>query len=339
MSKIYEPFKLKNLNLKNRIVMPPMCMYTSEDGMADQWHLVHYGSRAIGGVGMIIVEATGVTPEGRITSGDLGLWKDEQIDGLKDITDFLRKNDCASAIQLNHAGRKSEINMDCGLAPSEHLYEERLPKPKAMTTQDIERVVEAFKESTIRARHAGFDAVEIHGAHGFLLSEFLSPITNIRTDDYGGSLENRYRFLKEVITAIRTEWPEDRVLILRLSADEYHEDGSNLEEKIEIARMAREDGVDMVHVSTGGIVNVPIDVYPGYQVKHSEEIRRLVDVPTIAGGLLTSESQLEEVIGNLRADLVFVGREMLYDPYFSLKTRANKDEANDWPQPYAAAKR
>ncbi len=339
MNKIFEPFNLKNLHLKNRVVMPPMCMYMAEDGIAGDWHYTHYGTRAVGGVGMIIVEATGVLPEGRISDKDLGLWKDEHIRPLKRIVDFVHGEECAIAIQIGHAGRKSNVFKDDASAPSAIAFSEEFPVPHEMTQMEIDKVVAAFAASAARALEAGFDALELHGAHGYLISEFLSPLTNQRKDFYGGNLENRFRFLGEIIKAVRHVWPDDKVLILRFSAEEYAPGGSSLEEKVIIAKMAKAMGVDMVHVSSGGIVSVPMDVYPGYQLIQSETIKKGADIPTIAGGLVTTEEQVQEILCNQRGDLAFVGRELLRNPYFVLNMDASKRAEAPWPIAYLRSRR
>lgn len=338
MNRIFEPFKLKNLLLKNRVVMPPMCMYMAEDGFANDWHFTHYATRAVGGVGMIIMEATGVLPEGRISTSDLGLWKNEQIEPLRHIVDFVHTQECAIGIQIGHAGRKSNVFEEDASAPSAVAFSEDFPVPHEMEQLEIDKVVNAFRASAARALEAGFDALELHGAHGYLISSFLSPLSNHRQDSYGGSLVKRFRFLKEILDAVKLEWPSDKTLILRLSADEYAPGGSNLEEKVKIASMAKAMGVDLVHVSSGGIVSVPMDVYPGYQLTHSEAIKKGAGIPTIAGGLVTREEQVQEILCNHRGDLVFVGRELLRNPYFVLNLGASKKAEAPWPESYLRAR-
>lgn len=338
MENIFEPFKLKNCHLKNRIVMPPMCMYMAKDGLANQWHHMHYGTRAVGGVGLVIVEATGVVPEGRISVNDLGLWSDAHIDPLKSIVDFNHSQGGTIGLQIGHAGRKSVVDKEDASAPSAIRFDGESPVPHAMDQKEIDQVVAAFGHAAERAHIAGFDVLEIHGAHGYLISEFLSPLTNQRIDGYGGSLDNRYRFLREVIEAVKKKWPDNKVLMLRLSADEYHPEGSNLEEKVKIAAMAKAQGVDIIDVSSGGVVMTEMVVFPGYQVTHSQTIKERAGIATIAGGWVTTEEQVQEILGNKRADLVFMGRELLRNPYFVLNTKASLKKSNPWPKPYERAK-
>ena len=338
MNRLFEPFVLKNLQLKNRLVMPPMCMYMAEDGFANDWHYTHYNTRAIGRVGLVIVEATAVVFEGRISEHDLGLWKDDQIAPLKRIVDFNHNQGGTIGIQLGHAGRKSLIYPTDATAPSAIPFDDKSVQPHAMDQNEIDRVVKAFGQGARRANEAGFDVLEIHGAHGYLINEFLSPLSNERVDKYGGSLDNRFRFLGEVITEIKSNWPEEKALMLRLSADEYHSAGSNLDEKAVIASMAKDAGVDLLDVSSGGVVPADVTVYPGYQLKHSQTIKELAAMPTIAGGMVTTEQEIQEILGNGRGDLVFMGRELLRNPYFILGTKAAVKEMLPWPVPYERGK-
>lgn len=339
MEKLFSEFNFKNLNLRNRIVMPPMCMYMAENGMASDWHKVHYGSRAIGGVGLIVVEATGVEPVGRISDNDLGIWNDQQAEALGEIVDFVHKNEGTIALQLAHAGRKSEVTQEHPIAPSPIAFSDDYRTPKAMTTEAIERVVNAFKNGAKRANEAGFDAIEIHGAHGYLINEFLSPLTNKRTDQYGGSLENRMTFLMEIIKAVKTVWPEEKSLHLRVSADEYDSEGNSLDDIVTILRKAKSLGVDLVNVSSGGVLCKEVDSYFGYQIKLAEYIKARVDLKVLAGGLIVNEKQGEEIISNSRADLVYFGRKLLRDPYFPLNASLKLEENFEWPESYEKAKR
>lgn len=318
MPGLFDEFALKGLNLKNRVMMSPMCQYHAEpNGMANDWHFLHYGSRAVGGVGLVMVEATGVESRGRITSADLGIWSDDHVAGLARIVDLCRPYGAKTAIQLAHAGTKSEVADEPNVAPSSLTRFEQYRTPHALTESEIADIVEAFRKGAERAVAAGFDTVEIHGAHGYLINQFLSPITNRRDDSYGGSLENRLRFPLEVIRAVKAVIPEDMPLLMRVSSVEYSEDGYSLEEMVEMARQFKEAGVDMIDCSSGGNVPVRPDVYPGYQVPFAATIRRDVGLPTVAVGRLDHHSLAEEVVRSGRADLVAIGTGLLKDPYLA----------------------
>ncbi|HEY9577122.1 MAG TPA: NADPH dehydrogenase NamA [Pseudobacillus sp.] len=312
--KLFEPYTIKNVTLKNRIVMSPMCMYSAgEDGKVNDWHLVHYPTRAVGQVGLIIVEATAVTPEGRISENDLGIWSDDHIAGFKKLASLVQEHGAKIGIQLAHAGRKSEVQGDI-LAPTALAFDETMKTPKEMTESDIRRTIEAFSEGARRAKEAGFDIIELHGAHGYLINEFLSPLTNHREDEYGGTSENRLRFLKEVIQAVRSVWSGP--LFVRVSANDYNENGLDARDYSEIAKHLKELGVDLIDVSSGAVVPAKISVFPGYQVKFAEIIKHGADIPVGAVGMITSPLQAEEILRNDRADLIFLGRELLRDPYW-----------------------
>jgi NADPH2 dehydrogenase len=338
MSKLFTSFKVKNLELKNRIVMAPMCMYSADtEGNANDWHFVHYASRAVGGVGLIIVEATGVESRGRITDHDLGIWNDEHIEGLKNIVDLCHKNGAKVGIQLGHAGRKSEVLSEPSIAPSALAFSDDYRTPMEMTVEDISEVVNSFKVAAERVVKAGFDVIEIHGAHGYLISEFLSPLANKRTDEYGGSKENRSRFLKEIISAVRKVWTEDKPLIVRVSAEDYLPEGNHDSDIADLMNIVKAEGVDIIHVSSGGVVNAPMRVYPGYQVKYAETIKKETALPVIAGGLITSSSMAEEILQNHRADLIFLGRELLRNPYWPLQAAKELKESLQEPKQYIRA--
>lgn len=325
MKQVFEAYKIKNLEMKNRIVMAPMCMYSSDGtGNVLDFHRVHYGTRAVGGTALIIQEATAVTPNGRISSDDLGIWQDEHIEGLSDIVRLIHAGGALAGIQLAHAGRKCEAQGERTVAPSSIEFSPDYPIPHALTTNEIKELVAAFGQAARRARLAGYDTLEIHGAHGYLIHEFLSPLSNHRTDEYGGSPENFLRFLDEVVDAIRAEWPMDKALILRLSASDYLEGGLGIEETIRIVKHVK-DRVDLIHLSSGGLVSAPIHVFPGYQVRFAEAVKRECDVPTIAVGLITDLSQAEEILGNDRADLIALGRILLRDPYWPIRQMAKTD--------------
>ena len=316
MSKLFSPIDFKGITLKNRIVMSPMCMYSSmkKDGMITPFHLTHYVSRAIGQVGLIMVEATAVQPEGRISEQDLGIWSDDHILGLKELTNELHSYGAKTAIQLGHAGRKAELNSNI-YAPSPLPFNETSKKPLEMTEENIKATIEAFKNAAKRAKEAGFDIIEIHAAHGYLINQFLSPLTNKRTDTYGGSRGGRYRFLKEIIRAVKTVW--NGPLFVRISADEYHDQGNTIEDFIFFANQMKAQGVDLIDCSSGGVVPAQINPYPGYQVKYSEQIKNGVEIFTGAVGLITTGVQAEEIVQNDRADVLFIGRALLRNPYWA----------------------
>jgi NADPH2 dehydrogenase len=313
--KLFSPYTIKDLTLKNRIVMAPMCMYSShnEDGKVTNWHYTHYVSRAVGQVGLIILEATAVTPQGRISPQDLGIWSDDHIEGLAKLVELMKEHGAATGIQIAHAGRKAVIDGDI-IAPSSLAFNEKMKTPLEMSKEDIVETVNAFKKGVERAKKAGFDVIELHGAHGYLINEFLSPLSNKRQDEYGGSAENRYRFLREVINEVKTVW--EGPLFVRVSAHDYHDDGLTPEDYVTYSRWMKEQGVDLIDVSSGAVVPASINAYPGYQVKYAEKIKEGAQIPTGAVGLITSGIQAEEILQNDRSDLIFIARELLRDPYW-----------------------
>jgi NADPH2 dehydrogenase len=314
-TKLFSPYTIKNVTLKNRIVMAPMCMYSShnEDGMVENWHYTHYVSRAVGQVGLIILEATAVTPQGRISPQDLGIWSDDHIEGLSILVQQMKEHGAATGIQIAHAGRKAVIEGDI-IAPSSLPFNEKMKTPLEMSIEDIYETIEAFRAGAERAKKAGFDVIEIHGAHGYLINEFLSPLSNKRNDGYGGSAENRYRFLREIIEAIKTVW--DGPLFVRVSAKDYHEEGLTPDDYVTYSLWMKEQGVDLIDVSSGAVVPASIHVYPGYQVKFAEKIKEEAQIATGAVGLITTGIQAEEILQNDRADLILIARELLRDPYW-----------------------
>ncbi|AMQ06380.1 NADPH dehydrogenase NamA [Sporosarcina psychrophila] len=316
MAKLFEPFTIRDVEFKNRIVMSPMCMYSShnEDGMIEDWHKTHYATRAVGQVGLIIVEATAVQPAGRISSQDLGIWSDDHIAGLTEVVHLMQQHGAKTGIQLAHAGRKATVDGDI-YAPSAIAFNEKYKSPVEMTIDDIKTTVQAFKEGAIRAKKAGFDVIELHGAHGYLINEFLSPLSNKRTDDYGGSAVNRYRLLREIIDVVRTVW--EGPLLVRISAHDYTDGGMTSVAYIEMAKWMKEQGVDLIDVSSGAVVPAAIDSFPGYQVKFSETIKDGADILTGAVGLITTGIQAEEILKNGRADMILLARELLRDPYWA----------------------
>lgn len=327
-------YDLKGLELKNRIVMPPMCMYSSDgSGFVKDFHRVHYISRAMGQVGLIILEATAVVPNGRISSNDLGIWSDEQVPGLKSIVEGVKAEGSKIAIQLAHAGRKCESDDEFIVAPSAIRFNDAYRMPRELTVDEIKEIVMAFKEAARRANEAGFDSIEIHGAHGYLIHEFLSPLTNKRIDEYGGSLENRTRFLKEILLSVKEVWPAEKPILLRVSADDYSEGGIDKNEMVKIINEVK-DHIDMVHVSTGGLVSVRFNVYPGYQVSHCEIIKKECNIPTIAVGLINEYDHIEEILNNERADLVAIGRGLLRDPHFVMNMAYENGHVINVPKQY-----
>ena len=310
MAKLFEPLTIKNITLKNRIVMSPMCMFSveKEDGIVTPFHVTHYESRAVGGTGLVMIEATAIEPRGRIQPTDLGIWSDQQIDGLKTLTERIHAHGAHAAIQLGHAGHKAKTN-DRPIAPSSDD-----DGVTAMTSQMIDQLIDQFKAAAIRARKAGFDIIELHAAHGYLLNQFLSPLTNKRNDEYGGTKENRYRIVSKVIDAVKAVFHGP--LFVRISADEYHEAGNTAEDFIYFSQQMKAQGIDLIDVSTGGVVNVPINVFPGYQVPHAEMIKKEAEILTGAVGMITEAKHAEEILNNHRADLIFIGRELLRHPYW-----------------------
>lgn len=295
--------------------MAPMCMYSSheEDGKVQNWHYTHYVSRAVGQVGLIILEATAVTAQGRISPQDLGIWSDDHLEGLSQLTSLMKSYGSKTGIQLAHAGRKAVIEEDI-IAPSAIPFNEEMKTPKEMTLPQIKETVAAFKQGAERAKKAGFDVIEIHAAHGYLINEFLSPLSNKRNDEYGGNAENRYRFLREVIEAVKEVW--DGPLFIRVSASDYHEEGLKVDDYVQFSNWMKEQGVDLIDVSSGALVPARIKTFPGYQVPFAEKIKHKANVPTGAVGLITTGIQAEEILQNDRADLIFIARELLRDPYF-----------------------
>ncbi len=315
MAKLFEPYAIRDVEFKNRIVMSPMCMYSSHngDGMVQEWHRTHYATRAVGQVGLIIVEATAVQPQGRISAQDLGIWSDQHIDGLAEIVQLTQQHGAKTGIQLAHAGRKATVDGDIQ-APSAIAFNDKYKTPIEMTVEDIRETIQAFKAGAMRAKKASFDVIELHGAHGYLINEFLSPLSNKRTDAYGGSSENRYRILREIIDEVRSVW--EGPLFVRISAHDYTEGGMTAESYIEMAKWMKEQDVDLIDVSSGAVVPAKIDVYPGYQVKFAETIKEGANIATGAVGLITTGIQAEEILKNNRADMVLLARELLRDPYW-----------------------
>lgn len=345
MPHLFDPLALRGIELRNRIAMSPMCMFCAgADGRATPFHFAHYGARAVGGVGLIVVEATAVEARGRITEGDLGLWEDSQVEPLAGIVRFCHEQGARIGIQLGHAGRKAWSD-DRGLGPEEAVAPSAIPfdegwaTPRVLDDQGISDVLGAWRRAARRALAAGFDLIEVHGAHGYLVSQFLSPLSNHREDEYGGSRPQRARFAREVIAAVRAEWPERLPLGIRLSCTDWAPGGNTVEDTVEFARIFREDGVDLVDCSSGGVVSVQPKAAPGYQVPFADQVRREAGVKTMAVGLITAPEQAAEIVANGRADVVALGRELLRSPYWPLGAARALGVDVEWPKPYARGKR
>lgn len=335
MSYLFSKFTIRNVELKNRIVMSPMCMYSSDDsGEVKSWHKIHYPTRAIGGAGLIMQEATAVQKQGRISEQDLGIWDDSHIAGLRELTELVHSFGAKVGIQLAHAGRKAAIRGPI-YAPSPLQYDENYKKPNELSIEEILETVDAFRQATIRAVKCNYDVIEIHAAHGYLINTFLSPLTNKRTDQYGGDRAGRFTFLREIIENVRQEW--DGPLFVRISANEYHAGGNTMEDFIYYAEEMKKLGVDLIDCSSGAVVPAQIDVYPGYQVTYAETIRQHVEIPTGAVGLITDANHAEEIIANKRADLVFLGRVLLRDPYWTIKAARSLNVDIPLPKQYERA--
>lgn len=351
---LFSPLKLRDITLKNRIVVSPMCQYSAEDGFPNDWHFVHLGSRAVGGAALIFTEAASISPEGRISPADLGIWKDEHIAPLKRITDFIHQNGSVAGIQLAHAGYKassqepwngrSYITPDAGgwevISPSEVLLADEKSMSTTISTQGIENVIEDFKNATKRALAAGFKVIEIHAAHGYLVHEFMSPLINKRTDEYGGSFENRIKLLMKITDEVRAIIPENLPLFVRISATDWLENGWTIDDSIKLSVILKEKGVDVVDCSSGGLTppeKIPVGF--GYQVPFAQSIREKTGMMTGAVGMIVSPSQAEEIISSGKADLVFLAREMLRDPYFPMRAAYELGYDTQWAKQYERAKR
>jgi 2,4-dienoyl-CoA reductase-like NADH-dependent reductase (Old Yellow Enzyme family) len=352
MQNLFSPLSIRSIALRNRIVVSPMCQYSCEDGFATDWHLVHLGSRAVGGAALVIAEASAVEARGRISPGDLGIWMDDHIENLARVASFIKKQGAAPGIQIAHAGRKASTAVPWQggraippseggwqpVSPSPIPFHEGDPVPAELTKSDIQTIVEAFASAARRALAAGFEVVEIHGAHGYLIHEFLSPLSNKRSDEYGGSFENRVRFPCEVAKAVRAAWPESLPLFTRISATDWAEGGWDIDQSVRFSACLRDLGVDLIDCSSGGGVSYQkIELKPGYQVPFAERIRRETGVLTGAVGLITEARQADEIIRNGQADLTFFARQMLRDPYFALHAAKELDQAAPVPVQYSRA--
>jgi 2,4-dienoyl-CoA reductase-like NADH-dependent reductase (Old Yellow Enzyme family) len=352
MPHLFEPFQLRDLTLRNRIVVSPMCQYSCHEGFANDWHFVHLASRAVGGAALVFTEATAVTAEGRISPEDLGIWDDVQAGAFERIARFVKGEGAAFGMQLAHAGRKASTKRPwdgVGTVPSEEggwepvgpttmRFADNYPIPRMMSREDIVEVVDAFRKAAYRARRVGFDVVEVHAAHGYLIHEFLSPLSNTRTDEYGGSFENRIRLCLEVVSAVRDIWPENLPVFVRISSTDWIDGGWDIEQSVELARRLGAIGVDLVDCSSGG--NAPqakIPVGPGYQVPFAERIRRDAAIATGAVGMITEPPQADAIVRGGQADVVIMAREMLRDPYWPLHAARELGHEISWPAQYLRA--
>lgn len=346
--KVIKQFNIKSVSFRNRIGMAPMCQYSAQNGLVAEWHLQHYASRAVGGVGLVIVEAAAVVPEGRITPYDLGLWSDEHIPGLTKLASHIKEAGAVAAIQLAHAGRKAShdkpsnggkfLSIENGgwqtVAPSPIAFEKSEETPVELDAAGISSVVSAFRDAAIRVRKAGFQVAEIHAAHGYLLHQFLSPLSNKRNDEYGGSYENRIRLLLEVVAAVKSVWPDELPLFVRLSATDWTVGGWTEDETVRLASILKERGVDLIDCSSGGnVADAKIPVGPGYQLAFAESVRSS-GIMTSAVGLITRREQIEYVLQNGKADIVLLGRELLRNPYFVMREFPEQE----WPEQYLRSK-
>ena len=349
---LFTPLEIGNATLRNRIAISPMCEYSAVDGVPNDWHLVHLGSRAVGGAGIVFTEATAISPEGRISAADTGIWNETQQAAWTRIVEFMKAHGTATGIQLAHAGRKASVDVPwrggkplvgvagswTPVALSAIAFDTGYAVPTALDNAGLRKVVTDFVAAAVRARDAGFDAVEIHAAHGYLLHEFLSPLSNRRTDIYGGSLENRARLLREIVAAVRDVWPQPRPLFVRVSATDWTEGGWDIDECVELARWLKADGVDLIDTSSGGnVAHAKIPLGPGYQVPFAARIRREAGIATGAVGLITTASQAQQVVERGDADLVLIARESLRDPYFPRRAAAELGVKIPAPEQYLRA--
>ena len=355
MSALFSPITLRSLTLRNRVGVSPMCQYSSENGVANDWHLVHLGAFATGGAGLVLTEAAAVTPEGRISPHDLGIWDDAHIPMLQRITAFCRAQGAAMGIQLAHAGRKastrrpweqpggtvpvSEGGWENVMAPSAVRFAPNYPAPHELSLSGISQVISSFAEGARRALDAGFQVVELHAAHGYLMHEFLSPIANVRTDGYGGSFENRVRLTLEITDAVRDVWPGDLPMLVRLSATDWADGGWHIEESVQLATLLQARGVDLIDCSSGGLAaHQQITIGPGYQVPFARRIREESGVPTAAVGLITDAVQAEEIVADGGADMVLLARELLRNPRWPLAAAHALGARISWPPQYERAR-
>ena len=352
MPSLFDSFTQRGLTLSNRIVVSPMCEYSSDDGFANDWHLVHLGSRAVGGAGLVITEATGVTAEGRISPQDLGIYHDAHVDMLSRIVRFVHTQGSAIGMQLAHAGRKgstqrpweghSRVPPEQGgwipVGPGVEPFSADYPVPRALKTEELAGIVKAFRDAAIRADRAGFDMIELHAAHGYLVHEFFSPLTNKRTDQYGGSFDNRIRLGLEIVDAVRNVWPERKPLWIRISATDWVPGGWDIDEAVELAKRLRDHHIDLIDCSSGGLsLDQKIPIGPGYQVHFAERIRRDAGMSTGAVGMITEAQQADDIVRSGQADCVIIARELLRDPYWPLHAAQKLGVKMTWPPQYLRA--
>ena len=353
MSQLFSPLRLRDLEFRNRLFVSPMCQYSASDGLANTWHLVHLGGRAVGGAGLVMAEATAVAPEGRISPNDLGLWSDAHTEALRPIARFIKEQGAVPGIQLAHAGRKASVEVPWKgggalpaaaggwqpLAPSALAFAAGSPQPRALDVAELDALVQQFVDAARRAQDAGFEVVEIHMAHGYLLHEFLSPLSNRRTDDYGGELANRARLPRRVAEAVRARWPATLPVFVRISASDWVEGGWDLAQSVMLARWLKEAGIDLIDCSSGGLVpNARIPAGPGFQTPFATAIREQVGIATGAVGFITDPVQAEQIVATGLADVVFMARELLRDPYWPLHAARQLGVDLAWPPQYERAK-
>ena len=349
---LLSPLTIRGIGFRNRIFVSPMCQYSSSDGFVADWHLVHLGSRAIGGAGLVMAEATAVTPEGRISHGDLGIWSDEHVDSLRRVTGFISEHGAVPAIQLAHAGRKASTARPWEgreslaadgrawepVSPTARPFSEESPVPRMLSTGEVRELVDAFAAGASRALMAGFRVVEIHAAHGYLIHQFLSPLSNDRTDEYGGDFDGRIRFLLEIVAAVRVSVGEDIPILVRISATDWHEDGWSVEDSVRLALVLKEAGVDLIDCSSAGLVpGVSVPVGTGYQTSLAATIRVRAGIPTGAVGMITSPQQADHIVRSGQADVVLLARELLRDPYWPYRAAKSLGGEIATPDQYARA--
>jgi 2,4-dienoyl-CoA reductase-like NADH-dependent reductase (Old Yellow Enzyme family) len=352
MPHLFEPLPLRSLTLSNRIIVSPMCQYSSLDGFSTDWHFVHLAGRAVGGAALVFTEASAVTPDGRISPHDLGIYDDQHVQGLARIVQFIHEQGALAGMQIAHAGRKGstarpweggrQVPPSAGgwqpVGPTSEPFAAGYPVPRALTPSDIVSIVDAFRQAARRALAAGFDVVEIHAAHGYLIHEFLSPLVNTRTDAYGGTYDNRVRLCLEIVEAVRAVWPDRLPVFVRLSSTDWKDGGWDIEQCVELARRLRDRGVDVIDCSSGGAVHdAIIPVGPGYQVVFAERIRREAGIATGAVGLITDSKQADAIVRDQRADCVLLARELLRDPYWPLRAARELGHLVAWPPQYLRA--
>ena len=353
MSKLFSPLQMRSLTLRNRIFVAPMCQYSCLDGMPDDWHLVHLGSRAVGGAALVMTEATAVSPEGRISPGDCGLWNDDQAEAFAPITAFIKAQGAVAAIQLAHAGRKASVqppwqggaavSPSAGgwqpVAPSALPFGPDSPMPRELSAAELDTICDAFEASAKRALQAGFQAVEVHMAHGYLLHQFLSPLSNRRNDDFGGSLENRMRFPLQVARRVREIWPQDLPVMVRISATDWVAGGWDLDQSLKLCQQLKVLGIDLIDCSSAGLVpDAVIPAGPGFQTPLAAQIREQIDIATGAVGLITAAVQAEQIVATGLADVVLLARELLRDPYWPIRAAGELKAEHDWPLQYVRAR-